>query len=351
VKTAVSRGGITRQRVDSNVFLCSLSTPQPSRTNFKRNLRLQSPHRNRFVPAIRLNWKAATSSPSSTSPFQRTRVRNYRNTLIRSKHRLHEVLLPPKPNPPPRYQNGDLTTGIIFFHSLADDESAGKTTSFRALKELCGEQALRNTVIATTGWVTEPIEARKKQERWEKKLLNTLFASAIAKGARIFRHKENTTEAAQKIVKALLGRPPILVGVQKELADEALRLQRTESGGLFLGDISVEDGNTTQPEMGAHDRSEGTITGVLQTPFIAPRSSRARRDTYVTGAGHRKPTTTTTDHKQKIKRWKRQQEHRARKAAQEKWDPVEMVACVCCGAALYAVLTLFREHGAFVVGL
>lgn len=207
-------------------------------------------------------------------------------------------------------------------------------------------------MIATTGWVTEPTEARKKQERWEKKLLNTLFASAIAKGARIFRHKENTTEAAQKIVKALLGRPPILVGVQKELADEALRLQRTESGGLFLGDIAIEDGDATQSEMqerGVHDRSDGTITGVLQTPFIAPRSSRPRHDSYVTGAGHRK--TTTTDHKQKIKRWKRQQEHRARKAAQEKWDPVEMVACVCCGAALYAVLTLFREHGAFVVGL
>lgn len=208
-------------------------------------------------------------------------------------------------------------------------------------------------MIATSGWVTEPTEARKKQERWEKKLLNTLFASAIAKGARIFRHKENTTEAARKIVKALLGRPPILVGIQKELADEALRLQRTESGGLFLGDISIEDGNATQPEMqehGIHDRSEGTITGVLQTPFIVPRSSRPRHDTYVTGAGHRR-TATTTDHKQKIKRWKRQQEHRARKAAQEKWDPVEMVACVCCGAALYAVLTLFKEHGAFVVGL
>ena len=206
-------------------------------------------------------------------------------------------------------------------------------------------------MIATADWVTEPVEARKKQERWEKKLLNTLFASAIAKGARIFRHKENTTEAARKIVKALLGRPPILVGVQKELADEALRLQRTESGGLFLGDISIEDGNATQTEMQDHDvrdRSEGTITGGLQTPFIAPRvANRPRLDSYVTGAGHRK----TTDQKQKIKRWKRQQEQRARKAAQEKWDPVEMVACVCCGAALYAVLTLFKEHGAFVVGL
>jgi hypothetical protein len=241
---------------------------------------------------------------------------------------------------------------------LADDERAGNTTAFRALKALCGEQALRNTVIATTDWVTEPPEARKKQERWEKKLANTLFASAIANGARIFRHKENTTGAAQKIVKALLGRPPILVGVQKQLADEALRLQRTESGGILLGDISIDGGNTVQPdeqdeeqdeeqgqEQGIQDRSEGTITGTSQRPFIAPRSPRAQHSGYVTGAGRRK----TLDHKQKIKRWKQQQEHRARKTAQEKWDPVEMVACVCCGAVLYAVLTLFR--GAYVVGL
>ena len=248
----------------------------------------------------------------------------------------------------PRYQHGDLTTGIIFLHSLADDESAGKTAPFRLLKELCGEQALRNTVIATTDWVAEPPEARKKQERWEKKLSNTLFASAIAGGARVFRHKENTPEAARKIVRALLGRPPILVGVQKQLADEALRLQRTESGGILLGDISMDGGNTVQADVqDIQDHLEGTITGISQRPFITPRSSVTQQNGYVTGAGPKK----TLDHKQKLKRWKQQQEGRAQKTAREKWDPVEMVACVCCGAALYAVVALFRERGAYIVGL
>lgn len=253
-----------------------------------------------------------------------------------------------------RYQNGDLTTGIIFLHSLADDETSGKTATFRTLKQLCGEQALQNTIIATTDWVSEPPEMRKKQERWEKKLSGTLFASAIVKGARIFRHKENTTGAARKIVKALLGRPPILVGIQKQLADEALRLQRTESGGIFLGDISVEGGNGVHPEMQTeeedhdlHDRSEGTITSVPQRHFIAPRPSLKRQASgYITGAGPRR----ATEQKRKLKQWKKHQEDRAWKAARERWDPVEMVACVCCGAALYAVLTLFREHGGHFVG-
>lgn len=195
---------------------------------------------------------------------------------------------------------------------------------------------------------------RKKQERWEKKLSGTLFASAIVKGARIFRHKENTTGAARKIVKALLGRPPILVGIQKQLADEALRLQRTESGGIFLGDISVEGGNGVHPEMQTeeedhdlHDRSEGTMTSVPQRHFIAPRPSLKRQASgYITGAGPRR----VTEQKRKLKQWKKHQEDRAWKAARERWDPVEMVACVCCGAALYAVLTLFREHGGHFVG-
>lgn len=251
-----------------------------------------------------------------------------------------------------QYQNGDLTTGIVFLHSLADDESSGKTTPFRAMKDLFGDHALRNTIIATTDWVTEPPEVRKKQERWEKKLSNTLFAPAVARGARIFRHKENTTAAARKIIKALLGRPPILVGIQKQLADDALQLQQTESGGIFLGDISVEGGHV-HPEMqeqgsGIHDRSEGTITNVPQRHFIAPRPSLKRQPSgYVTGAGHR----SATDQKRKLKRWKKHQEGRAWQAARERWDPVEMVACLCCGAALYAVLTLFREHGAYLVGL
>lgn len=207
-------------------------------------------------------------------------------------------------------------------------------------------------MIATTGWVHEPPETRKKQERWEKKLSNTLFASAIAKGARVFRHKENTTVAARKIIRALLGRPPILVGVQKRLADDALHLQRTESGGILLGDISVEGGHGLHPEMhgqehDVQDHSDGTMTGVSQQRhFIAPRSSLRRQHSgYVTGAGHRK----TTEQKRKIKQWKKQQEQRAWKMTRGKWDPVEMVACVCCGAALYAFLTLFREHGAYLV--
>ena len=167
----------------------------------------------------------------------------------------------------------------------------------------------------------------------------------------MFRHRENTTAAARKIVKALLGRPPILVGIQKRLADDALQLQRTESGGIFLGDISLEGGHTLHPEMqdeehGVHDRSEGTMTGDSQRHFIAPRSSLRRQHSgYVTGAGHRK----TTEQKKKLKQWKKHQEQRAWKISQEKWDPVEMVACVCCGAALYAVLTLFKEHGTHFV--
>ena len=195
--------------------------------------------------------------------------------------------------------------------------------------------------------MTEPPEARKKQERWEKKLSSTLFAPAIADGARIFRHKENTTEAARKIVKALLGKPPILVGVQKQLADEALRLQRTESGGIFLGDIAAEDGDVVQPEAQDVHEPEGTISEVPQRSFIVPPSPEIQQNGYVTGAGHKR----TSDHKQKLRRWKHQQENRVRKTAQENWDPVEMVACVCCGAMLYAVLTLFREHAAYVVGL
>lgn len=108
-----------------------------------------------------------------------------------------------------------LTTNIIFLRSLADDDNTGKITPFRSFKDLFVEQALQNAVIATIDWVTEPQEPRKERELCERKLSNGLFASVIVKGPRIFRHKENTTEAVRKIVKALLGRPPVLVDIQK----------------------------------------------------------------------------------------------------------------------------------------
>lgn len=77
---------------ENHFLLRSLSTLRLSWTNFKPSLPSRRNPRNRSVPVNRLNWKADTSSPSSTSLSQTTRAQNCRNFFTHSKHRSHHPL-------------------------------------------------------------------------------------------------------------------------------------------------------------------------------------------------------------------------------------------------------------------
>ncbi|TEB23749.1 hypothetical protein FA13DRAFT_1756971 [Coprinellus micaceus] len=105
------------------------------------------------------------------------------------------------------YQSGHKLTGLLFFHRISDFRMGGiSLKNFRTFRSLCGEQTLRNVVIA------------EERER-ELSIKDDFFKPALDKGAQMMRHY-NTPESAQKIVRHLLKNNPMALQIQREIVDE-----------------------------------------------------------------------------------------------------------------------------------
>ncbi|KAF9781361.1 P-loop containing nucleoside triphosphate hydrolase protein [Thelephora terrestris] len=117
--------------------------------------------------------------------------------------------------------------GVIYVHRISDDRFGGLATkNFRMLKELCGENTLKNVVFMTNMWgrVTSNQGAAR-----ERQLKNRYFKAAIEKGAQLCRH-DDTPESAHAILRTILRNQPVVLQIQRELIDEGKDIAQTGAG-------------------------------------------------------------------------------------------------------------------------
>ena len=101
------------------------------------------------------------------------------------------------------------------------------------LKELCGENTLKNVVLVTNMWA---MVAPKKGAAREKELRNGYFKAAIDKGAQLRRHN-GSPESAREILRNILRNQPIVLKIQRELIDERKNIGQTGAGVELNRDI------------------------------------------------------------------------------------------------------------------
>ncbi|PVF94277.1 hypothetical protein CPB86DRAFT_828699 [Serendipita vermifera] len=130
------------------------------------------------------------------------------------------------------YQKGKKLSGILYFHRICDFRMNGiSVKNFRMFSELCGEEAMKNVAIVTNMWelvIQRAGEARETQL----KTTTNFFGAAIAAGARMVRH-ENNSKSAQDILRSLIPNVPEPLRIQKETADQNLELHQTSAGKVL----------------------------------------------------------------------------------------------------------------------
>ena len=125
------------------------------------------------------------------------------------------------------YSAGMKLAGIIYIHRISDVRFGGQATkNFQMLKELCGENALKNVVFVTNMW---GLVAHKRGAAREKQLKDGYFKAAIDKGAQLCRHN-GTRESAREILRKILENQPIVLKIQRELIDERKKIGQTGAG-------------------------------------------------------------------------------------------------------------------------
>ncbi|KAH8092659.1 P-loop containing nucleoside triphosphate hydrolase protein [Cristinia sonorae] len=127
------------------------------------------------------------------------------------------------------YEGGRKLNGVIFIHRISDYRMSGVARkNFRLFRKLCGDDALKNVVIATNMWgdVTEEVGAAREKELAESELF---FKPALEKGSKMLRH-DNTADSAKRIIQEFVGTVPEVLSIQREVVDEKKTVAETTAG-------------------------------------------------------------------------------------------------------------------------
>ncbi|KAH9842791.1 uncharacterized protein C8Q71DRAFT_221249 [Rhodofomes roseus] len=101
-------------------------------------------------------------------------------------------------------------------HDITQNRSsAALGESYKALLEICGEDAMKNVVIATNMWTMHDPNrmAREKGRERELRYGDPCYKNAFDRGASLARH-DNTAESSSVILQQLLRKEPVVLQCQ-----------------------------------------------------------------------------------------------------------------------------------------
>lgn len=111
-------------------------------------------------------------------------------------------------------------TGIIYLQSIVDPRMYGSSLrNLKMFKDLCGEDPLKNVVLATTRWGIADKSGEADLAKQHEEQLRTdpdFWAPMIKRGARMARF-EDTQDSALQILLSLADQRPVVLQIQEEL--------------------------------------------------------------------------------------------------------------------------------------
>ncbi|KIP04290.1 hypothetical protein PHLGIDRAFT_109800 [Phlebiopsis gigantea 11061_1 CR5-6] len=136
------------------------------------------------------------------------------------------------------YQAGQKLSGLIYMHRISDFRMGGVSRrNLSMFRKLCGDETLRNVVIATTMW-SEVTPERGAARELELRTDEILFKPLIDRGATMFRH-ENTLASAHALLRHLADNRPAPLRIQRELVDEGKDITQTAAGVELDRELAV----------------------------------------------------------------------------------------------------------------
>lgn len=120
--------------------------------------------------------------------------------------------------------------GVVYAHRISDIRVGGLAKEdFHVFRKICGNDGLKNVVIMTTMWrnVSEEVGNTRAQELAE---LDGFFKPALAKGARLVHHRDDTVDSARAIIRSILDNHPRPLEIQAEMVQGEKSIGQTAAG-------------------------------------------------------------------------------------------------------------------------
>lgn len=110
--------------------------------------------------------------------------------------------------------------------------------NFDMFRKLCGDDALKNTLIVTNMWGEVDHKAGKAREAKLAKA-DLFFKPVLDRKARMVRH-ENTVASAEKIIRLVANNRPLPLRIQEELVKERKTILETSAGEELSRELNVQ---------------------------------------------------------------------------------------------------------------
>ena len=141
------------------------------------------------------------------------------------------------------YANEIRLHGILYLHRITDVRMQGTAkNNLFMFKKLCGQDALKNVILATTMWELVDFELGVKRET---ELVNTqdFWGWMVQHGSQVFRHA-NTKASAMRLVEIFAGqqsnKQSVALDIQVQMVDENKTLDQTAVGIQLTSELAKE---------------------------------------------------------------------------------------------------------------
>jgi GTPase Era involved in 16S rRNA processing len=132
------------------------------------------------------------------------------------------------------YEQDALLSGIIYLHQITHNRVEGPSLrNINMFQKLCGDDGLKNVVLATTMWDTASTdqELQKFVER-EQELTGDFWHRMIERGSQVRRYW-NDRDTGEQLIRELVRNTPVALDIQSELVDEHKNLADTAAGSYI----------------------------------------------------------------------------------------------------------------------
>ncbi|KAL8405392.1 hypothetical protein RB596_004311 [Gaeumannomyces avenae] len=128
------------------------------------------------------------------------------------------------------YEDKVRLSGIIYFHRITDPKMQGSAKrNLLMFKKLCGPDALKMVILATTMWEQVNQEVGEAREE-ELRTTEEYWGCMVQRGSRIFRHTNNP-DSALRLVRLFLREHRLeTLAIQSEMVDNGWSLDQTAAG-------------------------------------------------------------------------------------------------------------------------
>ena len=162
-------------------------------------------------------------------------------------------------------------SGLIYLHDISGARMTGSILkNIRMFRKLCGEENLRNVILATTKWAITPMNDAIVRER-DLCSDQGFWGLMVHAGSRV-RRFDNTEASAQSLVEELLhtGSKGFTPKIQREVVVEGKKLSQTDAGA-FIEEALAKQAKEHKEEMKSlKEEQERARKKRMKTGFTSP---------------------------------------------------------------------------------